>query len=265
VCLLSGMSRIFTYNQGKVKVKFSLEEFLKAQRGYSSSSTPSFTSALYGDRSLRPRPGRFTLGKETRYRLYRRLNGPQVLSRRLRKISLCKNFLFSCALFVIEPYLYLFCPNCPAFCLLVFTFNTQHKHPRPRRDSKPQPQQAFGPRPSPLTAQPLASAGFDFRIVQPPVSDIKPTTQPPVSDTKPTTQPPVSDNKPRTLPPVSDTKPRTQPPVSDTKPRAQPHNQTGLMQGTDRTLSREKNRCLSRQWNSILDWQPVLKSRHSQS
>jgi len=32
-------------------------------------------------------PGRFTLGKETRYPLYRRLGGPQGQSGRVRKIS----------------------------------------------------------------------------------------------------------------------------------------------------------------------------------
>jgi hypothetical protein len=34
-----------------------------------------------------PRPGRFTLGKEVRYPLYRRLGGPQGRSGRVRKIS----------------------------------------------------------------------------------------------------------------------------------------------------------------------------------
>ena len=34
-----------------------------------------------------PRPGRFTTGKETRYPLYKRLDGPQGRSGRVRKIS----------------------------------------------------------------------------------------------------------------------------------------------------------------------------------
>ena len=36
---------------------------------------------------LTPRPGRFTLGKQTRYSLYRKLGGPQGRSGRVRKIS----------------------------------------------------------------------------------------------------------------------------------------------------------------------------------
>jgi hypothetical protein len=39
------------------------------------SSTLSSTPALNGGGGLTPRPGRFTLGKETRYVLYRRLGG----------------------------------------------------------------------------------------------------------------------------------------------------------------------------------------------
>ena len=35
-----------------------------------------------------PRPGRFTLEKDTRYLLYRRLGGPENRSERVRKISL---------------------------------------------------------------------------------------------------------------------------------------------------------------------------------
>jgi hypothetical protein len=53
-------------------------------------------------------------------------------------ISFCI-LLFS----VIHPYLFL-CLDCPAFCLFVFTHNTQYKHPWPQRDSNPQPQQELG-------------------------------------------------------------------------------------------------------------------------
>jgi hypothetical protein len=47
------------------------------------SSTLSLTSALGGGGGggwLTPRPGRFTTWKETRYAVYRKLGGPQVLS-----------------------------------------------------------------------------------------------------------------------------------------------------------------------------------------
>ena len=59
-------------------------------------------------------------------------------------------FVFSCntiswywnqaidkALLNNHSYLFL-CLDCSAFCLFVFTYNTQHKHPCPRRDSNPQ-------------------------------------------------------------------------------------------------------------------------------
>jgi hypothetical protein len=51
------------------------------------SFTLSLTSALDGDGWLRPCPGRFTPGKETRYPLYRRLGGHQGRSARMGKIS----------------------------------------------------------------------------------------------------------------------------------------------------------------------------------
>jgi hypothetical protein len=50
-------------------------------------STLSLTLALDGGGWSNPRPGRFTPGKETRYPFYRRLDGPQGRSGRLRKIS----------------------------------------------------------------------------------------------------------------------------------------------------------------------------------
>ena len=104
---------------------------------------------------------------------------------------------FFCVLLysVLRRYLFL-CLDYPAFCLLVFTYNTQHKHPRPRwlflfslcplpyffvlivlafafcpynthnrnihvprRDSNPQFQQASGHRPTAKTARPSVSAG----------------------------------------------------------------------------------------------------------
>ena len=47
----------------------------------------SLTSALDGGGLSKPRPGRFTPGKETRYPLYRRLCGTQSRCGRVRKIS----------------------------------------------------------------------------------------------------------------------------------------------------------------------------------
>ena len=55
-------------------MKFTLEQATKAQRDSSYNSTLSLTSALDGGEvNAMPRP--FTPGKETRYRLYRRLGG----------------------------------------------------------------------------------------------------------------------------------------------------------------------------------------------
>jgi hypothetical protein len=67
-------------------------------------------------------------------------------------------FAFSCTPFVLHPYLCLY-PDCPAFCLFVFTYKTQHKHPCPRRVSHPQSQQASSHRPTPQTSRP---PGSDF-------------------------------------------------------------------------------------------------------
>ena len=51
------------------------------------SSTLSLTLTLEGGGWLTPRPGRFTLGKEIRYPLYRSLGGPRGRSGQVRKIS----------------------------------------------------------------------------------------------------------------------------------------------------------------------------------
>ena len=67
----------------KVKVNFSLEQAVKVQRY---SSTLSLTSALDGSGLLTLLPVRFTPGEETRYPLYRRADGPQGQSGRVRKI-----------------------------------------------------------------------------------------------------------------------------------------------------------------------------------
>jgi hypothetical protein len=51
------------------------------------SSTLSLTSELDGGGWSTPRPGRYTPGKETRYPLYRRPDGPQGRAVQVRKIS----------------------------------------------------------------------------------------------------------------------------------------------------------------------------------
>jgi hypothetical protein len=63
---------------------------VKDQKRYS--STLSLTSALDGSGWSTLGPGRFTPRKETRYPWYRRLDGPQCRSERLRKISPAAKF-----------------------------------------------------------------------------------------------------------------------------------------------------------------------------
>ena len=68
-------------------VKFNLEQAAKAQRGSRGTALLFFNlGARWGGWST-SRPGRFTLGKENLYPLYRRLGGPQERSGRVRKIS----------------------------------------------------------------------------------------------------------------------------------------------------------------------------------
>ena len=66
------------------KVKYTLEQAMRAELG---SSASSLTSALVRGGWWTPRVVRFTPGKETRYPLYRRLGGPQARSGRVRKKS----------------------------------------------------------------------------------------------------------------------------------------------------------------------------------
>jgi len=66
------------------KVKFTLEQDTKAQRGYT--STLSLTSALDGVGGRRHAPAALPPGK-TRYPLYRTQGGPHSRSGRVRKIS----------------------------------------------------------------------------------------------------------------------------------------------------------------------------------
>ena len=70
----------------EVKVKLTLEQATKAQRGRRD-ITLSLTSAIDGGGLLMPHPGCFTPGKETQYPLYRRLGGSQGWTGQVRKIS----------------------------------------------------------------------------------------------------------------------------------------------------------------------------------
>ena len=74
----------------KVKVRFAIEQAMKAQTGVqvdAYSSTLSLTSALVRGGWLTPRPGRFASAKENRHPLYRRVGGFQGRCGRVRKIS----------------------------------------------------------------------------------------------------------------------------------------------------------------------------------
>ena len=74
--------------KGKCKGKFRpriSHEGPEVEQRYS--STLSLTSALDGVGWSTPRPGCYTPGNEKRYRLHRRLGGPQSRSGQLRKIS----------------------------------------------------------------------------------------------------------------------------------------------------------------------------------
>ena len=82
-------------NEGSRKVKGKVRPITRhegSREGLNCSSTLSLTSALGGGEWLTPRPGRFTPGKETRCPLYRRLNGSQGWSRRVRKIFSLQGF-----------------------------------------------------------------------------------------------------------------------------------------------------------------------------
>jgi hypothetical protein len=70
-----------------VKLKFALEQNMKAQKGSYCSSTFSLISALDGVVWLMPLPCYFTSRKETRYPLYRMLDGPRGQSGRMRETS----------------------------------------------------------------------------------------------------------------------------------------------------------------------------------
>ena len=75
----------------EVKVKFTLEQAMKTQRGSRYSSTVSLTLTLDGGGGQCHAPATLLLGR-TRYPLYRRLGGPQGRSGQVRKILLPPGF-----------------------------------------------------------------------------------------------------------------------------------------------------------------------------
>ena len=90
------------------------------------------------------RPCPFIPGESTPYRLYKRLGGPQDRYVLVRKISPPPWIILSlCTLSVLVSLSWVSW----LFPFVLTAQHTQHKHPCPRRDSKPQPQQAIGRRP----------------------------------------------------------------------------------------------------------------------
>ena len=68
-------------------------------------------------------------------------------------------FVFSCTLHFIRTWFFvLIILHFASFCFFSPLYLQQHRHPCPRRDSNPQPQQAISCRPSPYTTRPL---GFE--------------------------------------------------------------------------------------------------------
>ena len=75
------------YTRDKSKKACTITGHESPEVEYLYSSTLSSNSALDWGAWLAPRPGRFTTGKEIRYPLYRRLDGPQGRSGQVRKTS----------------------------------------------------------------------------------------------------------------------------------------------------------------------------------
>ena len=66
----------------------------------------------------------------TRYALYRWPGPPRGVRKMLPPTGIsCVSFVFSCTLFLLHSYFFT-CLDCPAFSFFVFTYNTQHTHPR---------------------------------------------------------------------------------------------------------------------------------------
>ena len=92
-----------------------------------------FNFGVNGGGWLAPRPGRFTTGKNTRYRLYKMLGVPQARCGRVRTnsphLQFCILLYSVCTSSLLGSFSWLSC-ILPFVC----TYNTQHKHPCLRRD-----------------------------------------------------------------------------------------------------------------------------------
>ena len=88
----------------KVKVKFAPAHAMKAQRGSRGIALLLFNLGARWGGWLTPHPRRFTPGKETRYPLYRRLDGPQGQSRRLREVSTPPGFPQTALFFICADF-----------------------------------------------------------------------------------------------------------------------------------------------------------------
>jgi hypothetical protein len=88
------VSQTLNYSLDTVQVNVALEQVMQVLTG---GEVPLYSFFNLGTRSgwvvLTPRPGRFTPGKETRYPLYRRLDGAQGRSGRMGKTFAFYQFL----------------------------------------------------------------------------------------------------------------------------------------------------------------------------
>jgi hypothetical protein len=101
-----------------IMVLFTLEQATKAQRGSRCIALLFLQPrGRWGGWST-PRPGRFTLGKETRYPLYRRLGGPQGRSGRVQKISPPPGFDHRTVQSVASRYAVWAIPVPPSVCVI---------------------------------------------------------------------------------------------------------------------------------------------------
>ena len=141
-----------TYKDVKGKGKFHTRTGNEGpETEYRYSFTLSLTSALGGRGWLTPRPDCFTPGKDTRYTLRRRLDGPRDGVHECRKISTLPGFLCVLLYSVLHSYLVL-CPDCPAFCLLslLTTHSTNINHPGGIQTRNPSKRSAVDPPLKPL-------------------------------------------------------------------------------------------------------------------
>jgi hypothetical protein len=98
------------------EVKFTPEQVINAPSGSRDITTLSLTSAPDGGGWSTPRPGRFTLWKETRYPLYKRMGWSQCRSGRGRKISTPPGF--------DPPTAQPVASRCTGYATLPYTFAT---------------------------------------------------------------------------------------------------------------------------------------------